>query len=80
MAVASILDAELTPHQRLLVTCLFVVVGLVIAVQVSQTQTEQPLRWARFTKETRSVQISRALPKTTTRCDFLISLNNPTKT
>lgn len=62
MDVAALFDTHLTPFQRLIVTWLFIIVGLVIAVQVSQTEAERPLRWARFTKETRSVKKSLCRP------------------
>lgn len=53
MDVVALFDTSLTPFQRLMVTWLFVIVGLVIAVQVAQTQAEEPLQWATFTKDTK---------------------------
>jgi hypothetical protein len=49
----SLLSAELSPSQRLLVTWAFVAVGLVIAVQISQLPEQRPLAWTRLTKESR---------------------------
>lgn len=46
------LDSQLTPSQRLWGIYGFVVLGLVIALQVAQTQAEEPLTWTNLTKDT----------------------------
>ena len=51
----SLLDFEPSPDQRILLVGAFVFVGLVLSVQVSQTQTDTPLQWTRLTSENRFV-------------------------
>ena len=45
-------DYEPSLFMRMMLIWAFVLVGLVIAVQLSQTQTDTPLRGTRFTKDT----------------------------
>jgi hypothetical protein len=44
---------RLTLFQRIMILWAFVLVGLVIAVQISQTAEKQPLVWTRLTSETK---------------------------
>lgn len=45
-------DSQLTPSQRLWGIYGFVALGLVVALQLSQTQAEAPHRWTKLTKDT----------------------------
>ena len=54
-SVGGIFDRELTPSERLLPIWGFVIIGLIVALQASQTQAENRLQWTRLTAENRSV-------------------------
>ena len=57
MSVEAFVEAffrhELPVPQRIIFLCLFVVLGLVVAAQVSQLPEKQPAKWARLTDESR---------------------------
>jgi hypothetical protein len=49
----ALLQYQLSTEQRLSLLWAFITVGLVICVQVAQTQTDAPWDWARLTAQTR---------------------------
>ena len=49
----SLFNFEPSPDQRLLLLGAFVILGLVVSLQASQTQSDAPLQWTRLTSETR---------------------------
>jgi hypothetical protein len=51
--VDTVLQYPLTPVQRLSLVWAFVFNGLVICVQISQTQSPTPFGWTRLTERTR---------------------------
>jgi hypothetical protein len=53
MDIFSIADPQQLLLVRISLIWAFVLVGLVLALQVSQTQTDTPLKWTRLTDESR---------------------------
>ena len=51
--LAEFLESEPSAGQRLVLLCVFVAIGLVFSVQLSQTAAPEPLRWTRLTPETK---------------------------
>jgi hypothetical protein len=49
----ALFSVELSPFQRMLIIWVFIAVGLVIAVQVSQAYEQRPPAWTRLTKDSR---------------------------
>lgn len=51
--LSEFLESEPSAGQRLVLLCVFVAIGLVFSVQLSQTAAPEPLRWTRLTPETK---------------------------
>jgi len=62
---------QATPIQRVASTGAFVVVGLVIAAQISQLFEEQPAAWTRLTARNRSVSRPGTVPLSPARAGRL---------